>query len=151
MNGQALIALGLAIDLLGVVLLGVDLIRIQFGLRAEARDRLASFRALVEGNATFQEHVKWVAAQGDWREHQHEEGRMVPYGGFDYSAASSSFKDATDLAASVRDDLTELTQHLADVTQGDQRRAETSLVFSYSGILLIMIGFGIQIWGQFIN
>tara|TARA_B100000678_G_scaffold267941_1_gene253863 strand:+ start:133 stop:582 length:450 start_codon:yes stop_codon:yes gene_type:complete len=139
---------GLGLDLIGVALLAFDLIRVQRRLRTEASERMILLNDLIERNETFEKHADFVAGGGDWREHQYEEGQMVPYGGFDHTAAQSSFKDAVDLSVSVRNDLTEFVFAVREIYSQEHENAGKSLVYSYFGIGLIVAGFALQILGN---
>ena len=74
---------------------------------------------------------------------------MVPADGFDYSAARESYKEAVDLSASVRDELSKMAALFAMNYHGDMKNAHASLMLSYVGLLFVLVGFGLQIAGQF--
>jgi hypothetical protein len=143
--------LGLSTDFLGVFLLGVDLVRVQCGLKTDARERLERFNELVETNAVLQNYAQDLRRSGDWREHEYDEGRMTPIGGFDHEAARESFQASVDLSASVGDTLSALATTLAASHETDARNADSSLKYSYFGLALVLCGFAMQVASQFVE
>ena len=149
MGNVYLSSLGLSIDLIGVLFLGADVIRIQRTLKKDSADRLASLNEIIASNDTIGEWLEKIGNNADWREWQWEEGRTVMVSGtFDYQAAQQNFKEALQPVS----DLAQYVKMLGKITlagfEGDAAMAVKSLRFSYIGITLIVIGFAMQIWGS---
>ena len=105
---QELLLIGLSLDLIGVLLLGIDLIRVQRGIASQALERRDRFADFVEQSEFFAQYAGEVGAGGDWRESQYEEGRIEYYGGFDHAAAEESFKEANALVGDISRHVGEL-------------------------------------------
>ena len=95
---------GLVLDVTGVLMLGFDLVRVQCKLRHDAEDRLATLNDVAEAAGGIDSFLKRIS--GDWREHEYDEGMMIPHGGFDYQSAQRSFDEVkagiNELAVNLR-------------------------------------------------
>lgn len=144
----ALSVAGLVLDLVGVMMLGTDLVRIQKRLRSDAEDRLATLNEVAHGAGGTEAFLKSIS--GDFREHYRDEGRYLPSDGtFDYQAAKQSLDELKDGVNGLADHLETLARMLMVSVEGDRETAKISLNLSYGGLGLIVIGFLLQIAGSF--
>ena len=146
---NALSVIGLATDLVGVLLMGVDLARIQRKLRSDARERLASLTDVFEGKDKLDEWLAEIARSSDWRETDYDEGRShyLP-GTFDPKAAQESIRALTGEVANLGLDIARLAKLQIVAAEADQKTARYSLAATYAGLGLICIGFVFQIVGS---
>ena len=145
---MSFVTIGLLLDLFGFLFLGADLIRIQKQTRTRAEARMTSFQEFVSSNDAFQSYADSLSKNADWRPHDYDEGRMVPYDGFDSTRAAQDFQEAVDLSRTNRDDLAALAKCLDEIYYEDKSSAAGSLKFSIVGMCLIIAGFASQLIGQ---
>ncbi len=148
---QSLVILGLALDFVGVALLGFDLVRLQIGMKRSAERRLAEVRDVLDEYREIGDWVEDIAKNAYWTEFHNTEGFMYEPspGTFDPAAAQASFKDAMD-AVSVNALKIEVVGKVVMAGyQEDQRSANASLWVSFTGLALILVGFSLQILAQF--
>lgn len=137
-------AIGLTLDLVGVLMLGIDLVRVQRKLRRDADDRLASLQDVTEGVGGIDRFLKSVS--GDFREYERDEGRYLPrQGTFDSDSAERSFEEMKDGINGLADQVGTFAAMMVTSVEGDQQTASMSLIVSYLGLLFVIIGFGLQI------
>jgi hypothetical protein len=137
-------AIGLALDLIGVMMLGVDLVRVQRNLRHDAEERLSALRDVTEGVGGIDRFLKTVS--GDFREYERDEGAYSPrHGTFDSDSAERSIEELKDGINSVADNVGILAAMIVAGVEGDRKTVSKSLIFSYAGLALILLGFGLQI------
>lgn len=143
--------IGLSSDLVGVLLLGFDVIRIQKRLKSDAAERLSNFSQIMEENAGNKEYGAELATQGDWRHFDYDEGRIVPISSepFDYAAAKESYANVANFVGSIGHDVYKMTQLFVAAYEAYEQTAQISLRLSYTGLVLISLGFALQIAGQF--
>ena len=142
----ALSVTGLVLDLVGVMMLGVDLVRIQKRLRGDAEDRLAALNDVAEGAGGTEAFLKSIS--GDFREYYRDEGRYLPSAGtFDHQSAERSLDELKDGVNGLADYLGTLAQMLIASVEGDRETAKISLTVTYGGLSLIVLGFILQIAG----
>ncbi len=135
---------GLALDLAGVLMLGVDLVRVQRRLRQDAADRLNALEDISKSAGGLDAFLKSIS--GDWREFQRDEGRYVPQSGtFDYDSAKQSFDEMKDGINGLADNLLAIASMMVASVKSDQQTANISLRVSYVGLGLIVVGFCLQI------
>lgn len=137
-------AIGLSLDLVGVLMLGIDLVRVQRKLRRDADDRLASLQDVTEGVGGIDRFLKSVS--GDFREYERDEGQYLPrQGTFDSDSAERSFDEMKDGINGLADQVGTLAAMMVTSVEGDRKTASMSLIVSYLGLLFVIIGFGLQI------
>lgn len=135
---------GLVLDLTGVMMLGVDLVRVQNRLRSEAEDRISRLDNILEEIGGIDAWAETVP--DDFREWQWEEGRTVMLEGtFDPRQARESFKEALDTISAVGTHVLTLAKMQSAAIDTDRATAALSLRFSYAGLALIAIGFSLQL------
>jgi hypothetical protein len=143
---EQLTLIGLIFDLIGVSLLGFDLLRVQTRLRKGASDRLKAFSEYLE---EFESIGYWAVERekGVRRIHLHEY--------WDYEAIDEDTKNIDVILERSRatesglNELSEasrgLTNYLLKGADLDAQDAKTSLGVSYLGLILIVMGFSLQI------
>lgn len=135
---------GLVLDLVGVMMLGIDLVRVQRKLRLDAEERLSSLSEVVESSGGLDAFLKNIS--GDWREYERDEGRYIPLSGtFDYASAKRSLDEMKDGIGGLADDLRTVATMMVATVESDRKTAGMSLKVTYGGLILIGIGFLLQI------
>ena len=135
---------GLSLDLLGVVLLGVDLVRAQRRIRSDASERLAKLDAILEGIGGMDGWAETV--RSDFRDWDLDEGRVVMLPGtFDAGAARESFRDVAETIGVVGVHVLTLANMQMAAIDSDKSAANVSLKYSYAGLALIVVGFSLQL------
>lgn len=138
---------GLGLDLLGVALLGVDLIRIQNDLRSKANERIDRLNELAEEFGGVEEWADDIAKSANWAEYADIGERIfepIP-GSFDAGAAKESFGEAMQAVGIVAARADKVSGIVLAAYQSDKESAKSSLIYSYLGLALILTGFGLQI------
>lgn len=134
---------GLVLDVIGVLMLGVDLARVQRKLRADAGERLAALNEVAESAGGIDKFLKSIS--GDWREYERDEGQYVPrYGTFDHQAAESSLDELKDGINGLADNLGTVATMMVATVESDRETASMSLWVTYGGLTLIVAGFALQ-------
>lgn len=135
---------GLALDLIGVMMLGIDLVRVQRKLRSDAEDRLASLTEVVDSSGGLEGFLKSIS--GDWREYERDEGAYVPREGtFDYGSAKQSVSELKDGINGLADNLRTVATVMVSGVESDRQTAGMSLKVTYGGLALIATGFLLQL------
>lgn len=136
--------IGLVFDVSGVMLLGCDLVRVQRRLRGDAEERVSRLDAILEEIGGIDGWAETVPS--DFREWSWEEGRTVMLPGtFDPRQARESFREALDTIAGIGTHVLTLARMQAAAIEVDRSTANLSLRYSYGGLGLILIGFGLQL------
>ena len=134
---------GLGLDLIGVLMLGVDLVRVQHKLRGDAEERLSTLNEVTEAAGGVDNFLKSIT--GDWREYDYDEGAVFPRDGtFDYQAPKQSFSDMKDGINGLADNLHTVATMLVAGVENDRAMANMSLKVTFLGLALIVIGFLLQ-------
>lgn len=143
------VVVGLILDLVGVALLGFDIIRIQTSLRRGATLRLSKLNEVASEYGGIEQWSKWIGEDAYWTHWYSDEGRMLPdKDSFDPDAAQKSFSEATEAISSLSQHVHKLGELLLSSTKSDKETAATSLVVTIFGLVLILCGFGFQIYGS---
>lgn len=143
----ALVPLGLILDLIGVLLLGVDLVRIQMSLRRSAEFRISRLNDISSEFEGVGDWAKDIAKGAYWTEFHNTEGsRYEPSPGtFDPQSAKKNFEEAMEAVSLNSRRLDAIADIVISSYLDDKKTANASLVFSYAGLTLIVIGFSLQI------
>jgi hypothetical protein len=132
--------LGLTSDFVGVIALGIDVIRIQFRLRQSARDSLERYRKFEEdyggSGSSLEDYSRQLARFPD--------DRTI---GDTLDRTRGSVADLAATAAGLGEYVDGLAATLKERVSDEQRLANTSLRFSGGGMVLILIGFVLQMLG----
>ena len=142
----ALSVSGLVLDLVGVMMLGADLVRVQRKLRSDASDRLSALTEVVEGAGGMERFLKSIS--GDFREYYGDEGQFLPSAGtFDHDAAERSLDEVKDGINGLADHVGTVARMMAATVGSDEQTARMSLRVTYGGLVLILLGFALQAAG----
>ena len=137
---------GLVLDLVGVMMLGADLVRVQRKLRSDASDRLSALTEVVEGAGGMDSFLKSIS--GDFREYYRDEGQFLPSAGtFDHDAAERSLDEVKDGINGLADHVGTVARMMAATVESDEQTARLSLRVTYGGLVLIVLGFALQTAG----
>lgn len=137
---------GLVFDVTGVLMLGVDLVRVQRKLRGDAEDRLLILSDIAESAGGIDRFLKSIS--GDWREYEYDEGALFPRSGtFDHESAERSFSEVKDGINGLADNLHTVATMMFAAVESDRKTAGMSLWVTYGGLALIVIGFILQALG----
>ena len=142
---------GLFLDLVGVSLLGFDLIRIQSNLKKQAKLRTEKLEEITEEYGGVEIWANDLGA--DWSVY-HDAGEGLyeaGFGEFNAEAAQKSFSEATNAITLVAKRTEAISQLVNASYDEDQKSSNASLVFSYIGLVLIVTGFALQIIGTLLN
>jgi hypothetical protein len=149
LSGWWLSPFGLVLDLIGVGLLGYDLIRVQRMLRAQAKDDLSHFEAMAEE----------YDGVDSWIDEINKSARWIPESAYSDHHAEDGVSYNAHRAIEQLDEVTQcmslLASHLAKVVslqrqqaQGNNRAANASLRYSILGLIFIFFGFVLQMLGS---
>jgi hypothetical protein len=148
---MTLISFGLILDLMGVVILGVDILRIQSRLRTAATERLDALNTIATEYGGIEEWMKCVGEDAYWTHFYSDEGRMLPdKDRFDPDAAQKSFVEAAEAISGLSQHIHKLGSLLLSASKADKKIAGFSLGFTILGLFLIVFGFSFQIYGSII-
>lgn len=138
---------GLAFDLIGVILLGVDLLRIQIGLRKAAEVRIERLEQLAEEYGGVDDWSAEIAKSANWAQYADMGERIYEpiSGSFDAAAAKESFGEAMQAVGYTARRTNEMADIVMASYEADRNSAGSSLVFTYIGLTLIIVGFCLQI------
>ena len=144
------ILLGLILDLIGVILLGFDILRIQAGLRKAASERLNDLDVIANDYGGVAEWAKSISKSAYWTHFYSDEGRMLAdKDSFDPDAAQKSFIEVTETISHLSQHVHVLSGLLLSSSVSDKKTAEISLGYTVLGLALIILGFGFQIYGNY--
>lgn len=139
---------GLILDLVGVTMLGADLVRVQWQLREEASDRISALTEVMKAAGGMDAFLNSVS--GDFREYYRDEGAYFPSPGtFDSDAARQSLDEMKDGINGLADNLATVARMMVATVENDEKTAGMSLTFTYAGLVLIVTGFAAQVAAYF--
>jgi hypothetical protein len=126
------------------MMLGVDLVRVQRRLRGDAENRVTRLDAILESIGGIDGWADTVPS--DFREWDWDEGRTVGVPGtFDSERARESFREALETISAVGIHVVTLAKMQVAAIDADRDTANLSLRYSYVGLVLIALGFCLQI------
>jgi hypothetical protein len=140
-------AVGLVIDLTGVLVLGYDLLRLQRSLRSEAKERSLEIKELYDGYvpaAEWADEIKTRASRLTCRSSRD----MIASGDDALSDGLNEVAEALDFIAVRIASLAKLERHRSE---RDEQSARASFKLSGFGLALILLGFFVQLVGIFLN
>jgi len=131
--------LGLFFDVVGVILLGIDLIRFQRATRERARKGRAMFDEIEEDYGGIESWANTIMEQSSSysRYHVEDEARHALGGLSELSSAVSG----------LAEHVTKVAKILSNTAEQDERLASSSFWFSIFGLFFLIVGFGLQILG----
>ena len=140
---------GLVLDLVGVMMLGADLVRVQWKLREDASDRISTLTEVMKAAGGMDAFLKSIS--GDFREYYRDDGAYFPSPGtFDPESARQSLGEIKDGINSLADNLGTVVQMMVATVENDERTAGMSLTVTYTGLGLIVVGFTAQAASYFL-
>lgn len=92
-NFKNITAIGLVLDLLGVSLLGIDLIRVQNNNKRQSDSDQDNLNRVSDDFGGVESWLEDITKMGRWNTGTMDEGRYVFYDGFDGDAAERAFSD----------------------------------------------------------
>jgi hypothetical protein len=142
-------ASGLAVDFVGVLLLGVDLIRLQTRIKQAAAASRRTLDGLTQdygGTQSWAEEIrtsaKWVPASAYSDHHAQDE--------LSYNAerALERIGEVASCTEGLAAHIATITTFLDEDAAEHERTAATSFFFSVAGLVMIIVGFGLQFVGS---
>lgn len=142
---------GLTTDFVGVVLLGSDVIRIQVALRRATAANGARYKKFEDEYGGI---TNWLKELTDSARRWHRVDLEGPIADDDMTHNAHRTRGELSEVANAAGALGEYVGGLADMLKErvheDEKLATTSLKFSFVGMSLILIGFGLQILGGWV-
>lgn len=142
-------SIGLMLDFIGVILLGIDLVRLQHTVRTKAAADRSTIEDLADQYGGTESWAAAIAKQSSW----------IPESAYwDYHAEDEISFNARNLAERLEETnncVAGLAKHVSEFAifldrsaAENEKAASTSYVVSIVGLLFVVIGFGLQIVGQ---
>jgi ABC-type multidrug transport system fused ATPase/permease subunit len=136
---------GLILDVVGVLLLGFDLVRVQRSLRTQARNDLARFEAMVEDYGGTEKWVEFISQNTRWvteREYfaDHEEDEVS----LNTRHTVDQLAELAQSVSALAQPLTKLILFQKEQAEANSRIANASILYSIVGLVLIFVGFVMQ-------
>lgn len=132
---------GLILDLLGVLILGVDVLNLQREQRRAAQTNTLLLAEAFEGGGSL-EDIRTYVESGDF-----SEGLFEGDGGVDVRALNASLKNLKSEAQLVGDGLVNTLDYLVRSVGQQSEAASRSLRLTSLGLGLIVVGFCLQVAG----
>jgi hypothetical protein len=140
-------ALGLTFDLIGVLTLGYDLLRLQRSLRTEAKERVSEIKKLFDD----------LVPAGEWAAEIKDFGKRISsYSSKDdYQSDRSALGIALEEIGGTLDFIAVRIEAVAKLeklrSERDEKSADVSFRLSAFGLVLILVGFFFQLVGVFLK
>ena len=142
---------GLSLDLVGVLLLGLDLIKVQRKISAEAEEAegtlesfLADYGDLPEALSDLQKNTRRIQL------HEYSDYHAEDETSYNIDVQVERMKELAGIVKETTRWTSLLVEFQREQTQNERGMVASSVKFSVIGLLLIVIGFGMQIVAQFI-
>ena len=137
---------GLALDLIGVSLLGYDLIRVQRKMRNEAKQSLSEYERLIQENGGFDEYIAEIKRNSRWvSSHEYSDYHAEDEVSFNARQSQQQMQELADCSDSLADHVSEIVKIYRDQTERDKKLSDVSIKYSVLGIVFIVIGFAFQL------
>jgi hypothetical protein len=141
-------AIGLVLDLAGVLMLGFDLIRVQQMLRAQAADDLARFDEMAESYGGTESWIAEIKKSARWvPESSYSDYHAQDEVSFNAEHAVEKLKEAVECMEGLAQHLAEVASLQRHQAEGNREAARTSLRYSIIGLVFIFFGFLFQMFG----
>jgi hypothetical protein len=142
-------AAGLAIDFVGVALLGIDLIRLQAALRRQAGNNRATLDGLASDYggteswaAEIEKSAKWYPSSSYSDYHAEDEIS------FNARRVVEQLGEMASVANGLAGHLARVTTYLDEAARESEQSAGASFWFSIVGMTFIALGFAVQLKGS---
>lgn len=142
------ITCGLILDLFGVLFLGYDLIRLQSAIKKRAKDRRVEFDSIESDYGGIESWTHEIMQQSEWTSSDiysryYAEEEVV----FNVRNALEGLRNISDAVNGLSSQIIRITKIIRDNIIEDEELAATSNRLSILGLVLLVLGFGIQIYG----
>ena len=138
---------GLSLDFVGVILLGIDLVRVQGSMKQQANADLARFNAMVEEHGGTEEWVKFIKGGEHWIDpddyypnHSADDDVSV-----ELRSTKVQLKELMQAITNIAEATTKLITFQHEQAKSNARVADASIRFSIWGLSLICVGFVLQL------
>lgn len=139
-------SVGLLLDVIGVLLLGFDLIRVQRGLRAQARRDLEHFDGLANDYGGTESWIEEIERSAKWiSSHQYEDRHAEDEVSFNARRSVEQLNELSQCIAGVAEHLGKVVELQRGFAEGNRVTANASLYYSFVGLILIFVGFSLQL------
>lgn len=143
------IVAGLASDLVGVALLGVDLVRVQRALRGQAAEAEAKLQALEDEWGNTSEELDRLSKEADkWYTPPSSYGDGEER--YNAQALRSAVTEIAGVAGVTAGHFESVAKALRVTATRERLLSTGSLRFSYAGVVLLVAGFILQIVGAWL-
>jgi hypothetical protein len=140
---------GLSADFVGVILLGIDLIRVQRMLRANAAAELDHFNAMAENYGGVEAWSKEIKRSARWvKQQEYEDYLIQDETSYNAEQAKEGLSELSECVNALANHLTEIVTLSQRKLEGDSVAAQTSLRMSVIGLFFILFGFTGQLIGS---
>jgi hypothetical protein len=141
-------AIGLVLDLAGVLLLGFDLIRVQRMLRAQAAKDLARFDEMADSYGGTESWIAEIKKSARWiPESSYSDHHAQDEVSFNAERAVEKLKEAVECMEGLAQHLAEVASLQRHQAEGNREAARASLRYSIIGLVFIFFGFLFQMFG----
>jgi hypothetical protein len=139
---------GLVLDLLGVGLLGFDLIRVQRMLRQQAAADLKHFETMAEDYGGTESWIADIEKSATWTNaSSYEDYHLQDELSFNAERSIELTNELSLCVAGVAAHLSKVVQLQHQTAHGNSEAANKSLRYSAVGLVFIFIGFAFQMLG----
>lgn len=138
--------IGLAIDLVGVSLLGADLIRVQIRLRKQSSERQTLIQSASDRYGDAVAELESSVSNFYYSSYNYDSEGMTPsYEGPSVDAVAKALSGTAASVRKVHEYATDLAQITVETLSEEQFDSEKSLRMSRVGLALVGLGFFLQI------
>ena len=139
---------GLVLDVVGVIFLSADLIRLQRAIRRRGNDGRARFDELESEYGGIESWANELMEQSRWvPEHTYSDRHSEDEVSYNARLAVETVRDLASAANGLAAQLTGVAGVLRSSAEEDERLASMSLRLSVVGVAFLSIGFLLQIVG----
>jgi hypothetical protein len=118
-------------------------------LRAGAGAELKRFNAMAENYGGMEAWIKEIKKSARWvRSHEYEDYLLQDEASYNTENAIERLKELSECVGAVEDHLSEIVKLTKDRVESDGVAANSSLRWSYGGLVFILIGFIGQLVGS---
>lgn len=148
-TAQYLSSIGILADFFGVILLGIDLLRVQSSLQLRASnalshlDDIASEYGGIEGwSADIEKSARWISS------HEYSDRHAEDEASFNARHLVERSKELANCVGGLAGHLSKLMKIYGVQANEDRVAARMSRILSVVGLSLVAVGFVLQLWGS---
>lgn len=140
---------GLVLDVFGVVLLGIDLLCLQYVMRKRANENINTIEKFTKEYGGIQSWAEHIRKSARWV----ETNEMLRYhivddeGNFNTRSALEELSNLANCVEGLAENLSEFIELFGRNAERDRQAANRSFEWSIIGLTLIVFGFSLQIVG----